>query len=62
MPYLSYFKTKNSAKMHSRLADGHPIQGYGGLHSSFVYGVEQPLITAENAVILLQLPRNNATG
>ncbi len=62
MPYLSYFKTKNSAKMHCRLADGHAIQGYGGLRSSFVYGVEQPWITAENAVTLLQLPRNNATG
>ena len=48
--------------MHCRLADGHPMQGNGGLRSSFVFGVEQPRITSENAVILLQQPRNNATG
>ena len=62
MPYLSYFKTKNSAKMHSGLADGHSLQGKGGRRSSFIYGEKQPWITAESAVILLQLPRNNATG
>ena len=46
--------------MHCRLADGHPMQGNGGRRSSFVYGEKQPLITAKSAVILLQLPRNNA--